>query len=242
VGLYGLRTNKLKLTIHKFKGIQKMNFQFKMLVTASLSVCALTACSSKTDLNEKNFTLAIQENLDKTLPSLCIPFAASFELQIPNYDEKKYQAFESAGLISSVDIEKDNPYWVNSYGSTAPIPKFKFKQFTLTAEGKKYYQETDIKARPHFVAAQAPAKAGLCYGKIAVDKVVKWTAPVQNGNAQVVQVTYLYKVNDLSDWAKKTDIQEASHKIKDMLDGVSKKELTQELILTNVGWEAAGTN
>jgi len=214
-----------------------------IMIAVSLPILALTACSSKTDENEKNFTLAIQQHLDKTLPSLCIPFASSFELQIPNYDEKKYQAFESAGLISSVDIEKDNPYWVNAYGSTAPIPKFKFKRFTLTSEGKKYYQETDIKARPQFVAVQAPTKAGsLCYGKVAVDKVVKWTAPVQNGDAQVVRVTYLYTVNDLTDWAKKPEIQETSHKIKDMLDGAGKEELIQELMLTNVGWEATETH
>lgn len=214
-----------------------------IMIAVSLPIFALTACSSKTDLNEKNFTLAIQQHLDKTLPSLCIPFASTFDLQIPNFDEKKFQAYESAGLISSVNIEKDNPYWVNSEGSTAPIPKFKFKHFTLTAEGKKFYQETDIKARPQFVTAQVPTKAGsLCFGKVAVDKVVKWTAPVQNGSAQVVEVTYLYKIKDLTDWAKKPDIQETSNKIKDMLDGAGKKELTQTLMLTNVGWEATGTN
>lgn len=214
-----------------------------IMIAVSLPILALTACSSKTDENEKNFTLAIQQHLDKTLPSLCIPFASSFEMQVPNYDEKKFQAFESAGLITSVDFEKDNPYWVNAYGSTAPIPKFKFKRFTLTDAGKKFYQETDIKARPQFVASQVPAKAGsLCYGKVAVDKVVKWTAPVQNGDAQVVRVTYLYTVNDLTDWAKKPEIQETTHKIKDMLDGAGKEELIQELMLTNVGWEATETH
>lgn len=226
-----------------------MNVQFKTLVAASLSVCALAACSSKTDLNEKNFTVAIQQQLDKSSPDLCIWFTPSQDVPVgaDGTAPKDLQALETVGLISGVSMEKDSPYWIQLPGSTAPIPKVKFKRYTLTAEGKNLYKEIDLKktannSEPHFYAEQAPTKAGaFCYGKVAVDKVVKWTAPVQNGSAQVVQVTYLYKVNDLADWAKNPAIQASIFQIKDMLDGASKKELVQELMLTNLGWEATNT-
>ena len=217
----------------------------RIIIAVSISALALTACSSKTDANEKNFTLAIQQQLDKSPTDLCIPFAAPTDIQVNNYDLKKFQAIESAGLISGVDIEKGDPQWIQFQGSTPQErPQLKFRHYTLTAEGKKFYQETDIKTIPLFgTAPPTPQKAGaLCYGKVAVDKVVKWTEPMQSGNAQVVQITYLYKIDNLADWAKNPAIQEADSKIKDMVDGASKKELVTELMLTNLGWEAAGTH
>ena len=216
-----------------------------MVVVFGIAAFVLTACSSKKDANEKNFTSAIQQQLDKSSKDLCIPFSSSKDVPLIGWDNQQLQPFESAGLISGTEVEVNSPNFIpNPYAPNDPPPKTKIKRYALTAEGKKFYQETEDKTVPHIVYATQThfIRGALCYGKVAVDKVVKWSEPSKDGDAQVAQVTYLYKINNLAEWANSPDIQKVSPTIRSMLDGASKTELVQEVIMTNLGWEAKTTH
>ncbi|MDE2421355.1 MAG: hypothetical protein KGO49_09285 [Gammaproteobacteria bacterium] len=209
----------------------------QMIVVVSIAALTVSACSSKKDANEKNFKVAIQQQLDKTSTDLCIPFSSTKDVQLNSWDIKQLQPFEAAGLISGTEVEVAVHSLVMS--STVPPIITKAKRYTLTAEGKKFYQETDAQTEPRigYPTAMHYKTGSLCYGKVAVDQIVKWTEPQQNGGVQVALVTYLYKIDNLANWAKNPDIQNVSPTLKQMVEGASKTELMQEVMLTNVGWE-----
>ena len=80
----------------------------------------------------------------------------------------------------------------------------------------------------------------LCWGKKALDKIVKWEGPMKFGDYQEAGITYTYKVNNLADWAKKPDVQAAFPFVKSILDGAGSKESKHAIKLTSQGWEAKG--
>jgi len=215
----------------------------RTILVVGMAALALTACSSKKNANEKNFTAAIQQQLEKSSADLCIPFTSSRDVPLNSWDMKQLQPFEAAGLISGTEVEINDPMALPNPYATTPAPKLKIERYTLTEAGKKFYHEMDVSNPVRIVyATQNHFKRGyLCYGKIAVDKVTKWTEPTQSDNSQTAQVSYLYKIDNLADWAKKPEIQQVEPTLRSMLEGVSKTELTQAVVLTNLGWEAVSS-
>ena len=76
----------------------------------------------------------------------------------------------------------------------------------------------------------------LCWGKRVLDKVVKWDAPMKLGDWQETHVTYTFKIENLAEWAKNPEVQEAFPSIKKTIEG--DKELGLNVHLTSEGWEA----
>ncbi|WP_083953716.1 hypothetical protein [Thauera butanivorans] len=84
------------------------------------------------------------------------------------------------------------------------------------------------------------ARPDLCWGKKALDKIMKWEGPMKFGDYQEAGITYTYKVNNLADWAKKPEVQAAFPVVKSVLDGAGSKESKHAVKLTSQGWEAKG--
>ncbi|MDG5826958.1 hypothetical protein MRX60_13075 (plasmid) [Xylella fastidiosa subsp. pauca] len=80
----------------------------------------------------------------------------------------------------------------------------------------------------------------LCWGKKALDKVVKWEGPMKFGDYQEANVKYLYKIDGLADWAKKPEILAAFPYVGQITEDAGKKEQQHGVKLTSVGWEAKG--
>ena len=80
----------------------------------------------------------------------------------------------------------------------------------------------------------------MCWGKKALDKIVKWEGPMKFGDYQEAGITYTYKVNNVADWAKKPEVQAAFPVVKSILDGAGSKESKHAIKLTSQGWEAKG--
>lgn len=135
---------------------------------------------------------------------------------------------QQAGLLHSshmVAVMHD------SYGLGSPQPQ-PLTRYELTDEGKKYFKQT-----PNLFGGKT---SDFCYGQEKVDSIVKWTEPMTMGPYTMTQVTYTYKLENLADWAKRSDIQGAFPNIKTNVDGASKTEASAELQLTNKGWEVPG--
>ena len=213
-------------------------------ILAALSVATLTACGSKTDANEKNFGEAMTQYFDKK-GDLCLntkrwPVDLSemdLRLQKTMQDGRTNQmaALEAAGLVKGEDTEVD----IMGIMGKPTGAKAKIKRYTLTDAAKPFAQEKEV-ASIGLNGKTTEKQTDLCWGKKALDKIVKWEGPMKFGDYQEAVITYTYKVNNLADWAKKPEIQASFPVVKSILDGVGSKESKHAIKLTSQGWEAKG--
>jgi hypothetical protein len=216
----------------KKKGNEQMIKKSILVCLTIAVVSAIVACGSKTDANAKNFAPPISQFLEKS-GELCIyerfgMFGMEWPMDIYNspfsahaLKENQLNALISVGLVTKSDAEIKIPAEV-IFGP----PKFniyKAKRFTLTETGKKYLRSAD---------------SNICYGKLMLDKVVKWEGPKKDGDYQEALVKFTYQIKDQADWAKSPAVLAAFPQIKETLDGAGKNELPIEIKLTSQGWES----
>ncbi|MDR2127657.1 MAG: hypothetical protein LBP52_01125 [Burkholderiaceae bacterium] len=208
-------------------------------ILAACGAIALTACGSKTDANEKNFSAALTQYFDKK-GDLCLSLGEKWPIDLTETDFSSKSSYgqanqmavlEAAGLVKSEDAERDI---VDMFTDKPTGSKIKLKRYTLTDAAKPFVQERKISY------VRDEKQPDLCWGKKVLDKVVKWEGPFKLGDYQEVGVTYTYKITDMADWAKKPEIQAAfPYTLKRDLDGVGKQS-QHAVKLTSEGWEALG--
>ncbi|MCL2636040.1 MAG: hypothetical protein FWD50_05360 [Betaproteobacteria bacterium] len=197
---------------------------------------ALAACGNKTDANEKNFGAALTQYFDKKgdlclnerwpvdvdISAMALIIEKSAEKHFGSSSGKRMAALEAVGLVKSEDVAKA-----------------KIKRYTLTDAAKPFVQEKEVDS--FGLSGNTKTKqTDLCWGKKALDKVVKWEGPMKFGDYQEAGVTYTYKINSLADWAKSPEVQAAFPSVKSILDGAGKREEEHAVKLTSQGWEAKG--
>lgn len=203
---------------------------------AVLGALVLAACSSKEDANEENFGAAISPYLDKE-GALCL----SFKRWPVGVDEEDLQAqkttptgiaaqmavLDSLGLVTGTKVDVKSAFTTKMYKVTRYVP---------TEAGKKFYQELKHKMASYGDPAKE-MQGELCYGKMALDKVVKWEGPIKLGDYQAATVTYLYKVENVADWAQKPAFLSAFPDVVKTSEEASSKEKRVNVHLTSQGWE-----
>lgn len=213
------------------------------LPVALLAATLATACGSKSDANEENFGAAVSQYLDKH-GALCLTLL-QWPTDIP-VDQielskvmkrvsptKSMDSLVAAGVVSVSDADVDQL----RYDGKPSGRTYKVKRYVVSEAGRKYYR-----ARPTSAVAGSPAQeAGdLCFGKQALDKVVRWDLPTKLGDHQETGVTYTYKINDLAEWAMSPAVQQSYPGIQDVIASAGKLQKTHGLKLTNQGWVANG--
>lgn len=190
-----------------------------------LGVVMLSACGSKTDANEKNFSNAIETVLEKY--EVCMPFG-KWPYRVMADDKPRMAqmaALEAASLVSGADFEADQLNFFNKPSGR----KIKLRVYSLTEQGRKFFVET----KPG--AADGASEGHLCYGQLALDKVVKWEA----SSNQMMLVTYLTKMKDVADWAKNPTLLASFPRTAELIKGGEADKQNGALLkLTNLGWEA----
>ncbi|MCW5258259.1 hypothetical protein D5038_18430 [Verminephrobacter aporrectodeae subsp. tuberculatae] len=207
------------------------------LAFAVAGAILLTACGSKTDVNEKNFGAAMKQYFEKK-GELCLglrkwPADVSQEDLKAQKDDPtnmagKMEALVAVGLVSGTDTEIDQLHWASNKPTGR---KLMVKRYALTDAGKKFHREWE---------RDQEQVSDICYGNLALDKIVKWEGPMKRGDYQEARVTYLYEIDDLAGWAKKSEIQTAFPKVGKIIGGAEKKEQKHQVKLTSLGWEAKG--
>lgn len=215
----------------------------KMIFAVAAGVVLVAGCGSKQDANEKNFGAAISQYLDKK-GELCLGLGkwpvdvvmSKFDLIIrkdnPTSTAKQMEALVAIGLASVTNVEvEEKPMFGNK------LIKSNVNRYVLTDAGKKFYREGKEDAAIGFDGSK---ENNICYGKKALDKVVKWEGPMKFGDYQEASVKYLYKINDLADWTKKPEFLAAFPNVGKIVEAAGKKEQLHGVKLTNQGWEARG--
>lgn len=212
-------------------------------IVAVIGTVALTACGSKTDANDKNFGAALTRYFD-TKGDLCLntkrwPVDLSeMDLRLQGTMQagsaNQMAALEAAGLVKGEDTEVD----IMGFMDNKPTGrKAKVKRYNLTDAAKPFTQDKDVDSIG-LNGRTTVKQTDLCWGKKALDKIVKWEGPMKFGDYQEAGVTYTYKVINLAEWAGKPEVQAAFPFVKSVLEGAGSKESKHAVKLTSQGWEA----
>src|SRR5258708_222208 len=107
-------------------------------------------------------------------------------------------ALQNAGLVRSHETETEYtpPF------SSRPV-RAKVLRYELTDNGKTFYREKDRLG----LGGNKQIQGDLCYGQQALDKIIKWEEPTAVSDSKEATVFYTYKLESLSELAKKQDIQ-----------------------------------
>lgn len=207
------------------------------LVIAIIGLTPLAACSSKTDANAKNFSEAISSHMAKD-DALCLS-ARKWPADIPETAllapskpvgsaVSELEALKKLGLVDSSVMQ------ANAEGTRNAARRV--VRYTPTETAAPYFRQHEMKE--FTVNGMQPVKGGkFCVAKVAVDKVVKWDAPMKLGEYEEVKVNYTYKISGLADWAKRPEFAAAYPKVVSFIESAGKTELTETLKKTNEGWE-----
>jgi hypothetical protein len=200
----------------------------------------LTGCGSKTDANEKNFGAALGQYLDKK-GDLCLNIAkwpvdvSEMDLRLqktmPRGTAGQMAALEAVGLVKEADVEIEG----TGFDGKPTGVKFKVKRYALTDAAKPFERTKEVER-----FGTKETQTDLCWGKKALDKVVKWEGPMKYGDYQAANVKYQYKIEGLADWAKKPEFLAAFPNVGKITEEAGKKEQQHGVTLTSVGWEANG--
>jgi hypothetical protein len=204
----------------------------------------LAGCGSKTDANEKNFGAAVGRYLDKK-GELCLNIAKwpvdvndmDLRLQktMPTGTAGRMAALEAVGLAKSGDTEVP----ATGLDGKPTGVKFKVKRYALTDAAKPFERTKEVE-RIGLSGKNKETQTDLCWGKKTLDKVLKWEGLMKLGDYQEANVKYLYKIDDLAEWAKKPEFLAAFPYVGQITEDAGKKEQQHGVKLTSVGWEAKG--
>lgn len=197
----------------------------------------VAACGSKTDANEKNFNTAMSQYFEKK-GAQCLrgekwPVDFSvIEMKMhernPQLRVNQMEALVTAGLAKGEDVQVDAVDFIGKPNGR----KAQVRRYVLTEAARPFEQEV--------VGGLSRGYTELCWGQLAVDKIVKWEGPMKFGDYQEAGIVYTYKVVKVADWASKPEVLAAYAQVKQVFDGVEKTERKHMLKLTSIGWEAKG--
>ncbi len=191
----------------------------------------LGGCNSAKKPNAANFTNAINQYLTKHGQE-CTYFAQALPIDVPASELKdqsgtptQMAALEKAGLVRGSDTTAVIHGMMGALGASAPRP---VRRYDLTDTGRKYFQ-----VKPGTLGQSS----AFCYGQEEVDSIVKWDEPTTQDGTSVTEVTYTYKFQQLADWAKQPDVDQAFSAIKSTVEQAGTNQVV-EVHLTSNGWEA----
>lgn len=195
----------------------------KGTVLAIALIALVSGCTSKTDPGEKNFGAAIEAYLAKK-GALCLN-DQTWPVELGDAEKRmsgslgkagslgRMEALASQDLVSSTEVEKPRLSFTGKpIGGTQQVTRY-----DLTDKGKQYFQEGGgASSQPK----EGEIRGKLCYGNTALDKVVKWEGPMKLGDYQAAEVKYLYRIEDLADWANSEEIQAVFPMVKEWVGSV----------------------
>ena len=202
-----------------------------------LSVLLLIGCASNKNANEKNFSEALNSYLAKK-GQLCLGIPSTWPVDLNEAERRggmgtaaEMAALEKAGLVRSHETETEYAPPLSTR-----LVKARVLRYELTEDGKKFYREKQTLA----LVGTKGKQGDLCFGEQALDKIVKWEGPNAAGDSKEVSVFYMYRIENLAEWAKNADVQRVFPGIVSTIDGAGKSVMNQALALTNQGWQAKG--
>jgi len=190
------------------------------------AVVFAAACSSKSTPNEDNFAAAVNQKLASN-PVRCLP-PTDWPATAEPGDHGNPYAFYDAGVgfvqAGIATTKEEGPDYSTNFRKKAI--------FALTDEGKK---QLVLDKRQPF-----PGKdyGRFCYGKVKLNKILKWDEPTKIGSETVTTVTYSYEMVDVPKWADNKQLQLSFPVLG--TDVTGKGQANQGVSLVDGRWQPAG--
>ena len=211
----------------------------------ALAAMALSGCGSKTDANEANFRAALNQYLEKK-GTLCIG-TTTWPVEVRERDARarlplaiekiqQMEALKRAGLVTSEELDVD----LLDYNSKPTGKKVHVRHYSLTDAARPYSRHSKVNMLVGLNEYRLEQRTDLCWGQKVVDKIVKWEGPMKSGDYQEASVTFTYRIETMSEWAKRDEVQAAFREMQEQIDSAGKKSLRRGVKLTSIGWEAKG--
>jgi hypothetical protein len=183
---------------------------------------ALPACSShKNEATIENFAKAVSAELERRgarcdriddLPA-AYPVAKIEALRGVSGGPDGLEALARAGVLT----ETNSTVKVGNVPGDVRVPGKRFEQADA---GKPFIDD----------------KGHLCYGRLALDRIVSWTTPTATAGVTETVVTYQYRLEGLPDWARRPDVQKAWPDIAKLVAGAGHTPMRMPLVQTEDGW------
>lgn len=208
--------------------------KFCVSIISALSLAALSACGSKTELNNQNISAGMNAYLAKR-GDLCLAKNVwPIDLTQQDVDTGARNAIqmpilEKLGLVTSSVATVT----ATDEGRSAEI---KVRRYQLSEEGKKYYLNKEMRS----VKSDGDIKlqkGDFCAAKLSLDKVVGWEPVASADGSKVVAVSYTYKI-DAAPWTKDADIQKVFPMVDRIVRGAGTMQLKESFKLGGDGWVA----
>ena len=210
-----------------------MNKTAISLVLGATLVASLSACSSKTSANEKNFGITVSQYFDKK-GEMCLD-PVKWPVDVYDIDVRQQKlypdnaagqmsALEAVGLARGEDIELPGAV-VNGKASGVKV-----RRYIMTDAAKPYLH------------AKAGKQPRICWGRKSLSKVIRWADPAKVGDHEETSVIYTYQLSNVADWARKPQVKEAFPELGRNIDGERSQKEKLYVKLTPNGWEALGLN
>jgi len=215
------------------------------LGTSMLSIavgCALllAGCDGKkgASVTEESMGAAVDQYLAKN-GDLCLslnkwPVEVSehetqMEKMLPHGLGRQMATLKTFGLVTETEGEIDQ-----LIGKRPTGRKFKVRTFNLTEEGQKFYRP-EVVQHAALAGSNPKVKGDLCYGKKAVEKVVKFDLLPESAPVEEYNVRYLYKIDGLAEWAKRPEFQQTFPGAARIISEAGKNQMTHGVKVTDSG-------
>ena len=203
----------------------------------ALAVLALlAACQDKQALlpTRANFTAAVTDYLAQR-GHLCIarydwPIAVTdADRQARGLESQQLPVLETLGLVASHGTT------VSRKGADAATATLPAREYTLTAEGRRYYLHVPVVvATP---ASHVTHPADFCVATLSLDRLFGWEPPRTIAGRTVSSVLFSYRI-DPAPWTHAPDVRRAFPMVMRAIDNAGTLQLRLGVHLTKQGWVA----
>lgn len=186
------------------------------------------------DLNRDNLTASLNDYLAKR-GHLCLakynwPIYVIDSDKAPQTDDRiQMPVLEKLGIVYGKDVTMEG------HDKDGKMLRAHARQYTLTAEGQKYYLHIpEVIATP---TQRITHPADFCVASLSLDKVVGWEKPVPRNGSLLTSVVYTYKI-DPAPWTKDPDFHRVFPMVQRVIEGQGTMQLREGMHLTKTGWVA----
>lgn len=191
------------------------------------AILALAGCNNRDQSpDEKSMRIALNDYLKNEQP-LCLttpdlPEGLLTEGSlISNTASKETLALHQIGLLSRTSSHTADNIPITQYRlSKSAMPYVKnVERKTFGLQGTKTKTENRI-----------------CYGEKTLSRIIEKQPASLSKNANQALISYTYEINNLAEWTRENSFLEAFPGIREIIDGVDKKEERKILRRTDKSW------
>lgn len=169
-----------------------MNNLTKAFMSALAGTTLITACSSPRDATEENFSKAITDAFERH-GTLCFAYLPISETYADDDQDELAEEERALAKAGLVDAK--------------PTTDYRHKpahEFNMSAKGNELLHD-----------------GRFCFGKVALDKVVKWDSvkTVDGLDASSTFVYYTYRIVDVPGWATTPELKTSQRTVREAFTG-----------------------